>query len=1015
MPNRYVSTILGTVFGLLILISAPVFAQQPTEDEETSEEDVLEEVIVTGSRLTRVGAEAPIPITSLDAGEIDRSGVTLISDYLQEMPQFGRNDGRMTEVSGQATNAPLASAGTERLNLRDLGAQRTLVLVDGIRHVGSVAGSTVVDVGSIPTALVDRVEISTGGATVAYGSDAIAGVVNFIMKKDFEGVQVDARYGDSQEGGGENSYFAVTAGGNFADGRGNAVISASYNDLGGIEGVQRDYLLERWGFIGNPDDVTNSDGIPRLILAPDVRLTNFIDERGNLYGLIDGQVLVFDQETGVRPIEIGYGSAASGLVSGGDGFDLIKNMMVSTPMDRTTFVGRVNYDINETTEFFFEGKFYGVNAEVVSPPMLDAITYTENSQLFSIFRENPFLPQDAPSAALLDNFFANNLGQLGLVTFSRVYYDDWGRREGHVDRDLYRFVTGVNGQVGYKDWDYQVYAQYGETTETFQELNNRDPRRFRLATDAVTDVDGVTGVAPGSPACRATVAAALAGGTNDPDILQCKPLNIFGLGLASPEALNYFLVDLLTNRSLEQLVVGGSVTGTLFEMPAGGFTYAAGFEYRDEESATVPDAQQQSGETFAGKFLTSTGSYDVSEVFVEARLPILSDAPFAETLAVEGGYRYSDYSVTGSASSYRLGAEWAPIQQLRFRTMYAEAVRAPSIDELFAPRAPTFAVPADPCIATNVNLGPDPTRRLANCTEDLARFGLDPLTWNPDQNIRSVSVGVLGGNLDLTEETAKSLTLGFVWTPEFLDNNLTFTMDYYDIEIEDVIVSPLDSQVVNNCYDRFDTIDNEFCRLTKRNDGSVQPLLLGQYDEILLIPQNLNTLTTSGIDFEVNYGFDLVQWVPGDFNVRLLVNYLESYKILSFAAATTPEEYAGSTRRPDWKGQIAFSYFLENFTASYKLRFIDEVRLADIEPETPIENQYPYKVGGETLSDVFASYNFGALGDDDRWKLEVYGGIDNLFDQYPPNAIRAASRNSSTSTYYDPMGRFYYAGLKVSF
>jgi len=1009
MSIRFILSIPGAILGFSILLSTSLQAQQPAEDEKTSEEETLEEVIVTGSRLTRVGAEAPIPITSVDAGEIDRSGVTLISDFLQELPQFGRNDGRMTEVSGQATNAPLASAGTERLNLRDLGAQRTLVLVDGKRHVGSVAGSTVVDVGSIPNALIERVEISTGGATVAYGSDAIAGVVNFIMKKDFEGVQFDARYGDSQQGGGESTYASITAGGNFADDRGNAVFNLSYNELGGIEGVQRDYLLERWGFIGNPEDTGPNDGIPRLILAPDVRLTNFIDERGNLFGLVLGDILVFDEQTGIRPIETGFGTAASSLVSGGDGFDLIKNQMVATPMDRTTMTGRVNYNITDKMEFFVEGKYYGVDAEVVSPPMLDAITYTENSQLFLIAQDNPFLPQNN---ALVDQIYANNFG---LVGFSRVYYDDWGRREGHIDRDLYRIVTGIEGELGFRDWNYELYFQYGETTERYVEKNNRDPRRFRLATDAVTDVNGVTGVAPGSPACRSTVQAALAGGTQDQDILQCRPLNLFGLGMASPESLDYFLVDLLTNRSMSQFVTGGSLAGTLFEMPAGGLSYAAGFEYRDEQSEVLPDQQQQSGETFAGKFLPSKGSYDVLEGFVEARLPILSDAPFAQTLAIEGGYRYSDYSVTGSASSWRFGGEWAPVEQLRFRTMYANAVRAPSIEELFAPQAPTFAVPPDPCLPANVDLGPDPARRLANCTADLARFGLDPLTWNPDQNIQRVSVGVLGGNLDLTEETAKSLTLGFVWLPEFFNNSMSLTVDYYDIEIEDVIVSPLDSQIVNNCYDRFDSLDNEFCDLIERNDGSVQPLLLGQLDEIILFPQNFNTLSTSGVDFEFNYGFDLDQWMAGNFNFRFLANYLNSYEILSYAAATAPEEFAGSTRRPEWKGQLALTYMLDRFTASYKLRFIDEVRLADIEPQDPIENQYPYKVDPQTVSDVFLSYDFGSLGAKGLFDLEIYGGIDNLFDHYPPNAIRASTRNSTTSTYYDPMGRFYYAGLKVNF
>jgi len=1015
MTVRFNSTFLSAMLGFSILISTSVQAQEAAESEQSSEDKTLEEVIVTGSRLVRTGAEAPIPITSLDAGEIARSSATMISDIVGDLPQFGINNGRMTEVSGQATNAPLQSAGTERLNLRDLGAQRTLVLVDGKRHVGSIAGSSVVDVGSIPTPLIERVEVSTGGASVAYGSDAIAGVVNFIMKKDFEGVEFESRYGDSQEGGGENAFFSVTAGGNFADGRGNAVLSASYNDIGGIEGIQRAYLRERWGFIGNPVNTSGTDGIPRLILAPNVRLTNIIDERGMLYGLITGQALVFDQVTGLRPAVNGIGTPDVGNKSGGDGFDLIKNQMVATPMDRTLLTGRVTYDLTDKTEFFFEGKFYAVNAEVVSPPMLDAVVYTENSQLFSVFRENPFLPQDAASAALLDNFFASNLGQLGLVTATRVYYDDLGRREGHVNRDMFRFVTGLEGETGFKNFSYELFAQYGEVAETFVELNNRDPRRFRLATDVIRDATGVTGVTPGSPACRARVTAALTGGTTDPDILACQPLNIFGLGNASQAAKDYVMVDLLTNKSLEQIVVGGSVTGTLFDVPAGGVSFAAGFEYRDEESETLPDAQQQAGRTFAGKFLPVKGSYDVLEGFAEARLPILSGVAFAETLAVEGGFRYSDYNITGSATSWRFGAEWAPAQQLRFRGMYSEAVRAPSIDELFAPQAPTFGGFSDPCLPSSVNLGPDPARRLANCRADLARFGLDPLTWNPNQNIRPNSAGVIGGNPDLKEETANSLTVGFVWQPEFLDRAMSFTVDYYDIDIEGVIVAPLDAQVTTACYDRFDTINNEFCALIDRFDGSTQPLLLGQLSKVVLIPQNFNTLSTSGVDFEWNYGFQLEQWLSGGFNLRVIANWIDSYQILSYAAAADPDEYVGSTRRPDWRGQAELLYATDNWSLSYKLRYITGVRLDDIQPANPIENRFPYEVGGEHLSDVNFSYDFGGVGANDAWNLELYGGIDNLFDQYPPYAIRASTRNSATSTFYDPMGRFYYGGVRVRF
>ena len=896
---------------------APGLALAQNAPRSTVKSDTLEEIIVTGSKLVRPDAVAPIPVTSVNANDIDVSGVTMISDYIRELPVFGINAGRTTETSGADSAKPLSTAGTERLNLRDLGVDRTLVVVDGRRHVGSTAGSTAVDVGSIPTALIERVEISTGGASTAYGADAIAGVVNFIQKKNFEGVQVDTKYGDSDQGGGENTYIALTVGGNFGENRGNAVFSASYNDIGGIQGNQRKYVTDRWGFVDNVNDTGPNDGIPAQVLMRDVKFTNLLNHQGASFGLVDGSVLIFNDDGSSRPFEFGDpASTLVGSVVGGDGLDPVTNANVATPLQRKSLFGSVNYALTDKVNLFAEGKTYLSGAQVISPALLDAITYPENGELFFIQADNPFL---RPDDTLVQQQVANNFG---LLTMSR-WHDDFPLRYADIQRTLNRFVVGVEGDTGFKDWHFEVYGQYGHTNEEYREFNNRDPRRFRLATDATTDVAGITGVAPGSPVCRATLTAFEAGGTTDPDLLACRPVNLFGRGNESAESLDYFLIDLLTNKSLEQTVGSASLNGSLFDLPAGPVSFAFGLEYRKETSESIPDAAQQSGQTFTGTTAAVKGSYDVSEAYIETRLPLLTEKPFADLLAIEGGFRASDNSVTGSSNSWRGGGEWAPIRDIRFRAMYAVSVRAPNVGELFTPQAPAISVPEDPCLAENVGGGPAPERRLANCTEILAPFGLDPLTYVPNPNFVGFAFGgVGGGNPDLEEETATSITYGVVFNPRFLPN-LTISVDFYDIDIDDVIISPTPPSLADGCVDNFDSPDNELCGLVTR-DTDPTSLGFGAIKSVNITTRNLASLSTSGIDFQADYTWQIG---PGALNARLIANYINSYKTKQLDSAVVEDELVGGPRLPEIRGGIQLGYATESLSLNYQIRYIDGVQV----------------------------------------------------------------------------------------
>jgi iron complex outermembrane receptor protein len=998
MTARSSSRALCLALGVAAVAPSLAFAQSPRSNVRS---EALEEIIVTGSKLVRPDAQAPIPVTSINAEDIQVSGVTMISDYLRELPVFGINSGRTTETSGADSAKPLQTAGTERLNLRDLGVDRTLVVVDGRRHVGSTAGSTAVDVASIPTALIERVEISTGGASTAYGADAIAGVVNFILKKNFEGVQVDTRFGDSDQGGAENTYVALTVGGNFAENRGNAVFSASYNDIGGINGNQREYVTDRWGFIDNVLDTGPNDGIPAQLLRRDTRFTNLISPQGSTIGLIDGSLLTFEDNSISRPFNLG--DPESGLVSsvvGGDGVDMVTNSHVATPMQRKSIFGSINYALTDTVNFFAEGKAYLSDAQVISPALLDAVTYPENGELFFVQADNPFL--DLANDPLILQQILNNFG---LVTMAR-WHDDFPLRYADIERTQNRVIAGVEGDMGFKDWRFEVYGQYGHTKEQYREFNNRDPRRFRLSTDATTDVTGITGVAPGSPVCRSTLNAFMAGGTTDADILDCKPVNLFGRFNESPESLDYFLIDLLTDKTLEQTVASASLNGSLFDMPAGPVSFAFGLEYRKETSESIPDAQQQTGQTFTGKTPAVKGSYDVSEAYLEARLPLLKEKPFAELLAIEGGFRASDYSVTGSANSWRGGLEWAPVRDIRFRGMYAVSVRAPNVGELFTPQAPAISVPPDPCLAENVGGGPDPARRLANCTTLLAPFGLDPLTYELNPNFVGFAFGGIGGgNPNLQEEEATSITYGFVFNPRFLPD-LTVSVDFYDIEIDDVIVSPTPPSLADGCVDNFTSIDNELCGLVTR-DTDPTSLGFGAIKSVNITTRNLARLETSGIDFQASYSWRIG---PGALSTRLIANYIDSYKQKQLDSAVLTDELVGGPRLPEIRGGIQLGYATEALSLNYQIRYIDGVRFAAVEALRPVETTDPYKVGSETISDINASYRFDTGNFD--WLLTL--GVDNVFEAEPPPGSRTG-RFTGGSPYYDPIGRFYYAGVKVGF
>ena len=1010
MKNAAGVSIVGLAAALAFAPTAAI--AQPTANSETARLDDPQEaaeaeavIVVSGSKLNRPVDVSPVPVTRIDEEAIILSGATNLGDVINELPSLGLGASRTTNIG---TGAP-ATIGATLLNLRSLGSARTLVVVDGKRHIGSIAGSTSVDIGSIPTALVEAIDVTTGGASVSYGADAVSGVVNIITRDDFEGMDLEYRAGLSGEGDAEDHFISATIGGNFADDRGNAVMNVTYNTSGSVDGSARDWLARQTVFV---PDASNPGGPQVLADNGRIASTNY---NGILLGALTGQRLQFTPDGGVSVFDPGVAPGGTFNI-GGDGLNLNTLQRIANPQERILINAKAHYDITENVRFNLDGKYYGVEASFRGQPTGDFFTHFEDGDFFTLAPDNPFLPFGDP---LFDTFFAANPGALAIpgvgtieilpgasagrssVLLSRVH-QDIGVRSTEIKRDTYRIMAGIEGSVPSLDLTYDLYYQYGETDSTRRDLGTRDSRRFRLATDVTSDAAGILGAA-GAPVCRATLQAAQGGGAGlDTDVRDCVPLNIFGVGLASQEAIDYVNVDLLSISKVAQDVAGAQINGSLFELPAGAIGFVVGAEYRKESSRFTPDSRLLAGDTFDGASLAVAGSYDVTEAFAEIYIPLLADQPFFDTLSIEGGARISNYSTVGTTVAYRAGINWAPVPDFRLRGGYSKAVRAPNINELFSPRQEGAQRLTDPCDSAQVNLGPNPARRLANCTAQLAPLGLDPLTFDDPLDGITKTI-VVGGNPDLLEETSKSWTAGIVLKPRMLPG-FSATADFFDVKISKAISTPSVDQIVSDCVDRFETIDNEFCGLFNRVSTGGQ---IGLIENVISTTINIDALEVRGVDFSARYSFEL----GADSRVALTIGgtYLARLNVLPASDAAEVNRDAGELGSPRWRFNTQAIYNGGPVTLSWLMRYIGGGVL-DIQAQEPFSD--PFGVDAATIHDAQARFEVQNAGFADT--MEFYVGVNNVFN-FEPAPFSRAGTSTGNSGLYDPIGRFFYAGALVKF
>jgi outer membrane receptor protein involved in Fe transport len=1066
----------GSMLGLAMFATLPAFAQtsdateQAAEDEEedTEEGTAGKPILVTGSRISRPTLESAVPLTSVTVDDLTGTGEVSLGDALNDLPSL------RSTFSGGNSSRFIGTAGLSLLDLRGLGTDRTLVLINGRRHVTSTPGDNGFDVNTIPIDLVDRVDIVTGGNSAIYGSDAVAGVVNFIMRKDYDGISLRGQGGLSSRGDRGNYFLAGLAGTNFADGRGNITVAAEYTRQQPLLFRERDGLTGalsgRCQF--NASDPTAGepaagDGIPDSTFFCGVR-NGTLSNGGTVGRVGPGSYLRFN-DAGVAVVDTfntNFEAAGSnnGIGGLGLGATLRDTGSLLAEVDRYAFNVLGHFDVSEAFRPFIEAKYVRVDVTGEGQPSF----FQGNFGSFfgggsNIRCNNGFL--SAASLATLQSFGVCTNVAAGTIPLSR-FNVDFGGRKFFGTRETYRAVGGIEGTFN-EDWKYEVAVNYGRfeakgrndrNLYLFDELGN--PDGFLLSSDAVVAPVGYTGTNVVRNSAGQNVVCRVNAVTNTrPD---CIPLNVFGSGNASAEAIAFSHRPSQNTEFASQLVTSAFVGGDfsqLFELPGGPIAFALGAEYRKEKANIDYDDITSDGRTFLNALQDLTPpDLKVKEAYGEMFFPLLKDLPFAQELSVNIAGRVSDYSgaaaSVGTVYAYNIQGIFAPVEDIRLRAAYATSVRAPTQGDLFAPLGQNFAFIGDPCDTLNGNINGG-SNRAANC----AAAGV-PTTVNAATAAACVGqlVGAVvgspwanctarafstsfqqGGNPTLTEERGKSLTVGAVIKPRFIPG-LTLTVDYYNIKVKSLIATLAAQTIINLCYDG-ETLNNPFCATVARDPAT------GLFADPAVIAGGVNFAAqrTKGIDIDVDYRrtFD-----NGD-RLRLSAIATRVISLNNFTDPTRPTEpnrQLSELGDPQWAGSLFFDYDFGDFDFRYSARYIGKQVNGALAYETLFPHTRLCPTSGANLgvvpntggingaavpctpgtlvtaapnnADALAKkyypdilYHDIRVGFDVGNDFRFYAGINNILDRQPPNGLTGTAGGDP----FDSFGRNFFFGFNADF
>ena len=963
--------------AILVATSASAVAQnQPEAERPTS---TLEKIEVTGSRIKRVDMETASPVTVIDRQAIRATGAVTVGEFLQRTPA----------ISGAATNPQVNNGGGENVpggaggataDIRGLGAVRTLVLVEGRRWIGSFGvGNGAVDINTIPITMIERVEVLKDGASAIYGSDAIGGVVNFILRKDFNGVEASALAGFSSRGDADTRQFEVMGG--ASNERGNVIFGATYHEEKEVRAADREYSAEPYllangeeGIGGTSRILTGRYVVPRSlaqangISCPGTTATVALTRRDGASGSGWGDFRCFD------PANDNYNFQADGNLT-------------LTPQERTSVFGKGEYSLTDSVDAFFLAAWTNTRASYrLAPLPFDGRDSVDDVPLSRHSIYNPFGVDIADARLRLKDYIPT--------------------RSTSFDTDSYQFTGGLRGYFGSSSWSWDASMSYGRISQDYQ-------TQGYLYRPGLLDATGPSMYDPatGTPICvrEANNAATRIDG--------CVPINLFGPapdastaeGRRQLAALAGLNPTLFFHNENEMKVYSANASGDLFDLPAGKVGLAVGIERREESALSRADylAIIPEGETVckvaqdACVYGVTNGGFSLNEVYAEALVPILSEVPFAEKLNITFGTRYSDYSNFGGTTNSKVGFEWKPYSDLLVRGTYAQVFRAPGIGDMFAPTIPSASTYLDPC--NGYRGGGDPRACIGVPTDGSFR----------QSNTQTTSF--YAANPDLGPEEGDVMTFGFAFSPPWV-NGLSITVDYWRVGISNFIVNIPETVMLNQCFNY-----GRFCDTFER-DAS------GDVAQMENVIGNFGRLDTDGFDLSIRHAFDEQSW--GRLAWNLDATYLARYDVellegdpttrlgafpdipesVGLAGTFVDDANGGFGNLARWRALNNLTWSFDTWNVSLSTRYIHHVYESPADQGDPADPGYVAKrrVPSYTQSDLTVGYRLPGASHD------VQVGVRNLTDRQPPRVYSGFNATTDLRT-YDAIGRYFWMKYTARF
>lgn len=965
MKNALRIALLGSVAATSFAV--PSFA--------SAQDVAVDEIVVTGSRIRRDTFNAPLPVATIDSEQIVASGHVSVGDMLMDLPMIN------AASNSQNTSTSLFLAGQARADIRGLGPTRTLVLQDGRRIVFSDASSPAVDLNLMPSMMVDRVETMAGGASAVYGSEAIAGVVNLIMKKEFEGFQLETQVGTSEEGDGETFRISGLYGTKLLDDR--------LNILVGGEVSREEPVMQRDRDWANPGIRRNNRENPQTVVPA---------SRSNVtptatFQLGTNRSVTLDYRDPSQVVRLSAPCATAVVAPTCQDEALFYSATLNAlqaKSQRGTIRGYADYRVTDNIKAFADVTYSKVDGYGIFQPAFSN-TAGGGTMPVTLKGDNAFLNGNTATAAALRAEWLDAGKSLDSSSTAQVgkFWREFGGRDVKTERETIRAVIGMEGdfEAASRKFNWDWYAQYGETSGKTTSYNIPNVKRVQQATDAVT--------VNGQIVCR-DVEARAAG---------CVPWDL--VNGANPLAVAWANGVSTTDQEVKQTVVAANISTDLFELPAGPVGFAMGAEYRKEESFFAQDELGASGALFFNAIGTREGEYDTKEAYAEVRVPLLRDLPFFHELTFEAAGRVADYSSIGKADQYQARLEWAPVEDVRFRASQGTAVRAPNIVELYAPQSVNFTTTAaDPCDSASFAgaSAANQALRLKNCSAAIA--GYDPTTFTSNFGPGRPSLELLqGGNPDLGAEKAHTYNLGVVIQPRWIPN-LQMSLDFFKYNISDQIDTiPINTLLQDLCYQSTEDYNsNPYCALIVRDPSGAEAGVAGGVSRVILIDQNVAKVKVEGYDASIQYALDLEDtfnkaW--GRLSFRLDGTWMYRWAVQGLPG----EDYAQlantiTNATPEWKAQGTIQWNYKDLGLSWTTHYIGSMISTTAFTE---EQLSPYYTGDYYSHDLRVQYN---LND----QMALRGGIINLTDENPPYLPETYTGTSTGASNYDNRGRFFYVG-----